>query len=94
MKDAEFERRGGLKAGYYRDLMKRGAVEYPSVPKMIAICKALDRRPDEIFPELEKFYPPEAIEYLNTLDDLRKRRVDANQRFKEKMAERLQGLTE
>lgn len=75
LSDAEFERRGNLSPGYYRDLMKREHVSNPSLPKIAAVCKAVGKRPDQIFPELQRFYPPEAIELLNELDAVKEKKL-------------------
>ena len=81
LNDAEFERRGGLKSGYYRDMMKREHVQNPGLPKMIALCKAVGKRPDQIFSEIRDLYSKEALELLDELEEINKRKSSIREKL-------------
>lgn len=82
LSDAEFERRGGLVQGYYRDLMKRERTANPSMPKMISICRALGKRPDQVFPELEALYSEDAIHLLNELEEIQSKKAAIKEKLR------------
>lgn len=76
IKAKTLSKKAGLHETYVRDALKR--TEAPNLVNIAKLCKALDIYPHDLVPEIREIYPPDAVELLEELSQIRERKREIN----------------